>query len=625
MPIRIKLFFIMFLSAVLPVMVFILATPGLTHISLLKNTSFPVLVLMVMISITILSFFVSLSITLPISELLGIIKQFQLGNLSQRINTGLFKGEMLYIANSFNKMADNIESSKMDIERERGRAESLLASIGEGIVALDKDLCVIFINDEAEKLLGLKEKSVIGCRWFEAFTIEDENGNSLPIKLNSVTSELSEVRFISGKKNRFPASLVSSPINFDNEITGIIFTFKDMSKLKELDVKKDRFIATLSHELRNPLSTILLNLQLLQSDLETLAPKAQKKRMIEPVDIAIHQSRHMSYLLNDLLDFNRILNDRIILKKEKTNLMNIIRKSIDQTRLFIEHGNHLVSVHVEGDSRLIFADPTRLEQIMANLISNAAKYGKDKSKIWISTKKMGSSIQITVKDEGIGIEADMLPKIFEMFNQGKNIGKKPGLGIGLTLVKYLTELHGGTITVKSEGKDKGSEFVLTLPANYEHSENNNTEALATAARFKYSNENKGNKDKNKENGEVSKILVVDDVKDAADTLAKLLKLSLSKNYDIKTAYSGEEALEIIRSSFKPNYILLDIEMTPNMDGYKTARLIRENKSLSDTVIIAVTGYGQHSDKQKAKEAGIDHHYTKPIDVKSLSKVIDSYA
>lgn len=363
---------------------------------------------------------------------------------------------------------------------------------------------------------------------------------------------------------------------------------KLFDELKQNSRRKDEFLAMLAHELRNPLSAIGSGAMLLQR------PEIGAEDREWATQVISRQVTHLSRLMDDLLDVSRVSRGKTDLKKQRIDPASVVRQAIQTTQAVVSERKHKLNVSFESADLELEADPTRLEQIIVNLLENAAKYTDSGGSIWLSTKRDLDHIAISVRDNGIGIPPEQLPQIFELFAQGNPslARSEGGLGIGLTLVKSLAELHGGSLVAKSEGPGKGSEFIVRLPAARSQESSAERPAIGCAP------------------GSIGgrKILVIDDNIDTARGMARLLGLN---GHELQTAHSGPEGIAAARA-FHPDVILLDIGL-PGMDGYEVARRLKEERELADVLIIAVTGYGQDEDRKRSSSAGIDYHLVKPID------------
>ncbi len=367
--------------------------------------------------------------------------------------------------------------------------------------------------------------------------------------------------------------------------------------LRELDRRKDEFLATLSHELRNPLAPLSNSLQLLR--MIELEPTLSRV-----TDVMSRQVNHLQRLVDDLLEVSRITRGKIELKPEVTALSDIVHAAIETSRPLADVADHKIHISLPDEPLLVYADPVRLTQVVTNLLNNAVKYSERASNIYLEIQVEGNDAHISVRDDGIGISAEMLPHVFEMFTQVDRSLRRAqgGLGIGLTLVKSLVELHGGTVAARSEGLGKGSEFTVTLPIMQGDTFHSRPETDSTRSWHL----------------DGLRIMVVDDNSDAAESVAMVLSELGAR---VAVAHDGVTALESAEL-FEPSVVLLDIGM-PGIDGYAVARAVRANPRLKHVVLIAVTGWGQMQDRQRSHDAGFDYHLVKPINFDSLREIFDS--
>jgi CheY-like chemotaxis protein len=306
--------------------------------------------------------------------------------------------------------------------------------------------------------------------------------------------------------------------------------------------------------------------------------------------------KHLARLIDDLLDVSRITRGKIELRKELVDIAPILKRAAEAMRTALDEREHELTVSVPEGALWLEIDPFRLEQVLMNLLSNATKYTENGGRIWLSAQQEGKDILIRVRDTGIGISPEKLPQIFELFVQGDQslARSEGGLGIGLTLARSLSEMHGGTLSASSEGPRMGSEFTVRLPAT-------------ERAEAKFSQAERA-----KVHTTGSRILVVDDNVDLARGIARLLKLL---GHNVQIAHDGRAAIETARA-FQPEVVLLDIGL-PTMDGYQVARQLRTEECGKNARIIAITGYGHEEDRRRSHEAGFDHYLVKPIDFNSL--------
>ncbi len=367
-------------------------------------------------------------------------------------------------------------------------------------------------------------------------------------------------------------------------------------ELRGNDQRKDEFLAMLAHELRNPLAAI-------GNAVGVTTRGGQQEHVGWAMDVITRQMRHLTRLIDDLLDVSRISRGKIELRKGVVDATPILDSAAATVRPLVEERKHTLDVSIDRGNLWVDVDPTRVEQVVVNLLNNAAKYSDNAGHIRFSARNEGEDVVITVGDKGVGIPPEKLPQMFELFAQGdRSLARSEGgLGIGLTVVKKLVEMHGGSVTAKSEGPGKGSEFTVRLPAA--------RRPATTPAKASGPAEASSKK---------SRILVVDDNVDTARGMARLLKLL---GHEVSTAHAGPEALDLAREH-RPEVILLDIGL-PGMDGYEVAARMRTEECCKDAVIIAVSGYGQDEDRRRSKEAGFDHHLIKPLDHDALLSLLSA--
>jgi CheY-like chemotaxis protein len=364
--------------------------------------------------------------------------------------------------------------------------------------------------------------------------------------------------------------------------------------LKAADQRKDEFLATLAHELRNPLAPIRNGLQILRMAPD--GPRAEEVRAMMD-----RQLTHLVRLIDDLLDVSRVSRGRIDLRRVRMRLQDAIAAAVEASRPLIEAHGHTLAIDLPETPLWVDGDLTRLAQVVSNLLNNAAKYTPDGGHIALSLRHRAGLAEIEVRDNGLGIDAAMLPRVFELFAQSDQHLERAqgGLGIGLALVSKLVEMHGGRVTAASEGVGRGSGFTVTLPLAASEGEAQTASAVPEA-----------------DAALPLQVLVVDDNIDSAQTTRWMLELN---GHVPAVAHDGPTALETARR-LRPDVILLDIGM-PGMDGYEVCRQLRLLPETQAKLIIAQTGWGQESDRKKAFEAGFDHHITKPISLDALNTLL----
>jgi signal transduction histidine kinase/ActR/RegA family two-component response regulator len=365
--------------------------------------------------------------------------------------------------------------------------------------------------------------------------------------------------------------------------------------LRDADRRKDEFLATLAHELRNPLAPIRHAVEILRLQ---GAPLPEQPWVVDVID---RQLRQLTRLLDDLLDLSRMTVSRLALHKVRVDLAEVLQVAAETSRPLIEEHGQAFAMTLPPHPILLDGDLTRLAQVISNLLHNAAKYTDRGGSIWLTAEQRGHEAVVTVRDTGIGIPPELLPRIFEMFMQADRSLERShsGLGIGLTLARQLVELHGGTITARSEGAGTGSAFTVRLPVLREAAPPRTRPARARQVPVV-----------------ARRILVVDDERIAAASLGKLLTIL---GHEMRTAYDGLEAVGVAEV-FRPAVVLLDIGL-PKMNGYEVARTIRQQPWGQGMVLIALTGWGQEADRQRAQEVGFDHHLVKPVALADLTQLL----
>lgn len=410
--------------------------------------------------------------------------------------------------------------------------------------------------------------------------------------------------------------------NEHGEITGAICCFYDTTErsrlertareqaqaLAALHSRKDEFLAMLSHELRNPLAPLASAVQMLR-----LHPSESPLHQ-QALDIIERQTGQLRHLVNDLVEISRITRGKIRLRKELVSMQDIVQRAVETTRPLMAQRRHALAVSVPPLPLWLLADPTRLEQVLVNLLANAAKYTEPGGCVWLDAEMempadvAAPMVRVRVRDNGMGISPQLLPRIFDLFTQAERSMDRSqgGLGIGLSLVRKLVQLHEGTVAVSNRAAG-GSEFVVRLPAM----------PLALHPRPRLP---PGDAPQAPQNTAGCKVLAVDDNVDAVDSLALLLKLS---GHEVRTAYDGASVLSAALA-MRPDVVLLDIGL-PGLTGYEVARQLRQQPELQDTVLVALTGYGRESDRQRSRDAGFAHHLVKPASVGEVQKILEAVA
>jgi signal transduction histidine kinase/CheY-like chemotaxis protein len=371
-------------------------------------------------------------------------------------------------------------------------------------------------------------------------------------------------------------------------------------QVKEADQRKDEFLASLSHELRNPLGPIRTSMLILKRMYPAAYAVTQVREVVE------RQVTHLTRLVDDLLDVARITSGKVVLQRERMVLSAAIAHAVEICSPQLEKSQHRLDISQPSGEILLDADPVRLVQSLSNILANAIKYTLKPGTIFFKTRVEGDNVIFSIKDSGIGMDENSVTKIFDMFTQGNPVQGQAlgGLGIGLSLAKRFTEMHGGTISVNSDGIGYGSEFTLTMPIVI-------SADTVTESEFPHQMEGETIAAGNRQ------VVVVDDNRDGADMLQRLFE---ADGFSVVTAYDGHEAVETVKRS-RPDIVVMDIGM-PGMDGYEAVRRIRQQPGGKNILMIALTGWGQEDARRLAAEAGFDHHMVKPVDFDQLKSFLE---
>lgn len=496
-----------------------------------------------------------------------------------------------------------------------------LEKIGDAVVTTDARGGVTFMNAAAERLAGVGLEAARGRPLGDVLLLLDEATRrpaallwSRPLRATPAVATVLHhiVPMARGGERRVETRV--EPLWDDNGgPAGTVLALRDVTERSRLEEelrrrtqemiaaerRKDQFLAMLAHELRNPLAPIRNAVELMRQ-VETLDPTFQPAReMVE------RQVKHLARLVDDLLDVSRITRGSIRLRKEVVSLNDVIERAVENARPLIESRAHELRLQLPAEPIRLEADPTRLEQVISNLLDNAAKYTMPGGRIRVTAGREGEEAVVRVRDSGIGVPSDVLERVFEPFIQtdGSLARTEGGLGVGLTLVRSLVEMHGGRVAASSPGLGQGSEFVVRLPAPLL------AEEAAPAAEPAAPSPSRP-----------LRVLVVEDNLDAAESLATLLRLW---HYDVSVVHDGRTALEAARQQH-PEVVLLDIGL-PGLDGYQVAQRLREEVGLEHTLLVAMTGYGQPEDRRRSHEAGIHHHFVKPVEPLVLRNLLAGLA
>jgi PAS domain S-box-containing protein len=486
-------------------------------------------------------------------------------------------------------------------------ARSMLEQAADAVVVCDPEGIIVLASPAAHELCG---RNPLRQRFVEMFPLilDDRlpcapNGRFALDRLDSRIRGLQaslQCADVTPMRLLLSASMVR---DVQGEPLGSVITITDISalkraedELKQADRRKDEFLATLAHELRNPLAPIVSGLEVLSLGAETTATSG-------PVlDMMGRQVGHLVRLVDDLLEVSRITRGKIELRKEVVDFEEVLTHALDTSRPCIEAARHSLRIDVPAEAIRLEADGVRLAQVISNLLNNAAKYTPPGGDIGLVARMEDGGLVIRVSDTGYGIPAESIDDVFEMFSQsGRDRSSESGLGIGLALVRTLVQMHGGSVSVVSEGHGRGSEFTVRLPiGNVPQGDDIQVPRP----------DDRGST--------MQRVLVVDDNRDSANSLGMLLDVM---DYDVKVAFDGASALEQL-DEFRAEAVFLDIDM-PGMDGYEVARRIRQRADLEDVVLVAVTGWNEGNDRAASKDAAFDHYLLKPVEIESLRAVLST--
>ncbi|HVX64821.1 MAG TPA: ATP-binding protein [Pirellulales bacterium] len=528
-------------------------------------------------------------------------------NLSAFYGVGLTVAVLSDFARAARRRDRNSAAEAM---AQRERLHALLSCMADGVISTDAAGRIATINPRAEALLDLSTARAIGkplsdvLRLYDAASQEpvaDPAGQA--IRQRGTVHSKTPLLLQTGAGRSLPVSFSAAPIaDAMSGLTGVVVAFRDESErratedaLRTADRRKDEFLATLAHELRNPLAPICMGLELMKLSASNGIDQAETRAMVE------RQTRHMVRLIDDLLDVSRITRGKLELRRSAVRLQTAVNNVVEAARGTVQQAGHELFVNLPQQPVFLDADPDRLMQILSNLLNNAVKYTPRGGRISIDAVAEDRELTLTVADNGRGIEPDRLSTIFEMFNQSSAARESGhfGLGIGLTLTRRLAEMHGGTVEARSDGPGCGSAFVLRLPVMSCHpSAPAAAPATSRAASPAY------------------KVLLVDDNHDALATMSTLVAVL---GHEVRTAGDGLEALAAAEE-FAPHAILMDLGM-PRMNGYDAAREIRRTAWGKQVRLIAVTGWGQATDRLRTEAAGFDSHLVKPIDLAALRQAL----
>jgi len=480
----------------------------------------------------------------------------------------------------------------------------MVEEMKEGAATLDSSQTILYANRRLAEILERPPETLRGGS-FGDFVAPESLGDWKSLLAGS-RSGRGEVLLRKDSGQTFPAQVAVTEFH-EERISAFCIVITDLTEQKrqtasaaaeeawrDADRRKDEFLAILGHELRSPLSAISNSIRILDQLGPTESPLAWAR------DVIRRQVQHLGRIVDDLLDVSRITTGKIEIRRDEVDLCGLVGGLSDGYRSLFEQRRRRLNVSIPAGPLPVDADGTRLEQIVSNLLDNAMKFTEEGGQVWLTLSSREGRAVLTVRDEGIGISPEVLPRIFDLFTQGFRPGSRGGLGIGLALVRKLIELQDGTIEARSEGPGRGAEFEISLPLALR---SGRIAAKADVVRPAAARP--------------QRVLIVEDHVDSAEGLATVLRLD---GHEVKAVYDGASAISCA-AEFRPETILVDIGL-PEMDGYEVGRRLRE--ALGDEVlIVALTGYGQEDDRRRSEEAKIDHHVLKPVHIDVISELMTS--
>lgn len=536
-------------------------------------------------------------------------------------------------SSQFLLLKQRIEALSKEIARRRyaeaalrettARYRVTLESIGDAVIATDASGRITFMNAVAERLTGWPLADGRGLHLDRVFVIVNEATREVVespvakvLRIGGVVGLANPTILIKADGSELAIDDSGAPIRDDHgAIIGVVLVFRDLSErhafehellektrlLQETERRKDVFLSMLAHELRNPLAPLSSGVRLLEKRYPEVPGLPALAQMME------RQVAHMVRLVDDLLDVARLTKGRIDLRKHQVEINEVFSRAVELTRPLFEARALRLVVTPTPTAAIVEADLTRLVQVFANLLSNAAKFSADGGVVHMGSRFEGHQVVAFVRDSGLGIDPELLPHVFELFVQGDQSldRSRSGLGIGLTIARSVLDLHQGSIEARSDGLGRGSEFVVRLPLAEDAKAGSIQTVPLPPSDVRSS---------------ALKVLIVDDNKDAAETLASVV---CDWGHVTQIAYEPKAALDFIRQG-DPDTVLLDIGL-PGMNGYELARAIRALPEGRPRSLIAVTGYGDAQAKAQSREAGIDHHLTKPVELEALRAILSTIA
>ena len=496
-----------------------------------------------------------------------------------------------------------------ELRRSEEKFRLLVGGIRDyAVFMLDPEGRIATWNEGAEAIKGYKAEEIIGEHFSRFYPQEaiDARFPQMELEVAARVGRFEDEGWRLRKDgSAFWANVIITALFDSNgKLRGFAKVTRDMTErrrvvaLEESERKMNEFLAMLGHELRNPLAPIRNALDLMRIQANGDSRLEWARSVID------RQLTQLTRLVDDLLDVGRISSGKIALRKEPIEINAAVQRAVEASRPLADASRHTLEVRLSPEPLSVDGDLIRLAQVVLNLLTNAIKYTQAGGRIEVDVAREGAFAVVRVKDTGIGMSPELMPKVFDLFVQGERSldRSEGGLGIGLTLVKRLVSLHGGTVSAHSDGPGRGSEFAISLPALAQSAEPKKVESVASGAAAHRR----------------SRVLVVDDNRDSADTLAALLE---AWGHDVRTLYDGPSAIAAV-AEFKPNVVLLDIGL-PKMNGYEVAAQLRQLANRRPLILVAFTGYGQDEDRRRVREAGFDYHLVKPLEPAELEKILDS--
>lgn len=503
----------------------------------------------------------------------------------------------------------NLAAVTAESERQRRLYETIHSATPDFVYVFSLDYRVLYANDSLLTMWGLSSESVIGKTFLE-IGYPDWHAAMHEREIDEVRTTKKPIRGeapFNGPHGRRIYDYIFVPVfGADGEVEAVAGTTRDVTERKEMedilretDRNKDEFIALLAHELRNPLAPLRSGLQVMR------LAESNPAAMAEARDIMDRQLEHMVRLIDDLLDISRLSQGKMELRRSAVTLDEVIRSAIETADSAIKAAGHELTVDLPPESIPLNADLTRLAQVFSNLLTNSAKYTEPGGQIWVTASRVGEEVEISVRDTGVGILPNDLSRVFKMFSQvdGHMERSNGGLGIGLALVKGLVEKHDGSVYAMSEGEGKGSTFTVRLPIS-DAATNSSLQTI------------EADQVKENEAAPKRKVLVVDDNHDSAEMMTTILDLM---GNEVMKAHDGVEAVEAA-ARFRPDVILMDVGM-PRLNGHEATKQIRQQETDHHAIIIALTGWGQETDRALSRAAGCDGHLVKPVNLPDLEKML----